>query len=116
MWGGGCKDRIFTQIVCAGSTVIAAATSQINFTRAYPKRKGENLLSARYTRLYSDPVSNFDIFHFATHLYHDSGTLMSQDNGTGEDEITNATSLPVMNVTSTNTSLLNVYSNVVLVT
>lgn len=65
--------------------------------------------------LYRNSIPNFHILHLATHLYHDSGALVSQDNRAGEDEVTNATSLPIMNIASTNTSLLNVYSNVVLV-
>lgn len=113
---GGCKDRIFSQIVRAGATVIAAAISQFLITRAYQKSKADYVLSARYTRLYRNSIPNFHILHLATRLYHDCGVLVSQDNRAGKDEVIDATSLPIMNIASTNTTLPNMYSNVVLVT
>lgn len=89
------KDSVGTEVIKAGAAVIAAA--------------------ARNARLDSDAVADLDILHFAAHLDDDTGALVTKDDRALEDEVANATALPVVDVATADAGLLNVHAYIVFV-
>ena len=55
-------------------------------------------MSAWYARFDSDFVAGFEVLDGRSNLYDCTGGLVTEHNGTGEDEVTDSTSLPIMNI------------------
>lgn len=90
-----CENGVVAQIVCACSAIIAP--------------------SAWNAWLDGYAITHFEIFDVRTNLNDRSRTLMTENDGTLEDEVANTTTLPVVDIGSTDASLSYMYANFMLV-
>ncbi len=74
-----------------------------------------DLPSARDARLNGHPIPHFDILDLASDLDNCAGALMAQHDGAVQDKVADAATLPVVNVATANTGLLNMDAHIVLV-
>jgi hypothetical protein len=71
---------------------------------------------ARNTRFNSNSVANLDVLDLAAYLDDGSSALVTKDDGAFKNKIPDAPTLPVVDIAATDASLLNVNSNIVLIT